>query len=146
MLGLLAILIRQLWPTASEPPHTRPDPRISEHDPMDQETQCRAQLVFSTCYSLDFSLWLETRPQNQRFTSLVFLQSKGNFLNNLVTVLWSTAPSPFAENWFLVSLQVYSPVRTRKAYVSELYSVLHSFVQISDKERIKAIHNMSVCQ
>ena len=38
--------------------------------------------------------------------SLRFLQLKRNFLNHLVTVLWSTAPSTFAQQIFLVASAV----------------------------------------
>ena len=34
--------------------------------------------------------------------SLMFLQPEWNFLNNLLTVLWSAVPSPFAQQIFLL--------------------------------------------
>ena len=51
---------------------------------------------------------------------LRFLQSDRNFLNHLVTVLWSNVPSFCAQQIFCMLLQRYITVRTRKAQVTKL--------------------------
>ena len=73
-----------------------------------------------------------------------FLQLGQNFLNYLVTLIWSTAPSPFAQQivfWLL--LRCYGSVRTCKAKVPKLdYVTLH----LTNHIRSEAIRNVSAHQ
>ena len=63
--------------------------------------------------------------------SLMFLQPEQDFLNNLVTVLGSTAPLPFAPQIILVASMAYGTVQTHKAF-PKLDCIVHSYVHISN--------------
>ena len=63
-----------------------------------------AHLILSECYSPDFPLWLEAWLQKSTLLDLPdiaslsrFLQFEWNFLDNPVTELWWTMPSPFVQ-------------------------------------------------
>ena len=75
--------------------------------------RCHTCLILSECYSSDLPSWFGVQPWNPQiyvYQALSkFLQPKQNFLNHLVTVLWSTVPSPFAQQMFLVAFMAFWP-------------------------------------
>ena len=83
-------------------------PRL-ENDEPHRTVRCQAHLIFSECYSLDFPLWLELNLGIHGFRStwpcliVKVLRPEPNFLNHLVIVLWSTAPSLCVQQMFLVA-------------------------------------------
>ena len=92
------------------------------------------------CYLPDLPLWLEVCFQTlwvldlpDFVWSLWFLRPEWNFLNHLITVLWTSLPSPFVQQMFLVA----SVTLSSHSYVT------CSFVQFSNHSRNKAMHNMS---
>ena len=72
-----------------------------------------------------------------------FLQPEQNFLNNLVTVLWLTAPLPSAERLWLYPRRRYGPIRIHKAEVPDLNFVASSSVQLSNQTRSETMYNVS---
>ena len=96
---------------------------------------CQARLILSECYSPDLpaSASESTILALPDFSwSIKFLQPGQNFLNLLVTILWSTAPSPFVRQIFCMFSRCYGPVETRKAQVPKLDYIAHSSMQFSD--------------
>ena len=85
---------------------------------------------------------LKTYPQNPRLFSRFkiawssrFVQPEGNYFNSLVTVLWSTPPSPFAPQMFLVASAAIWPRLNSQNIMCEF------FVQFSNPTRNGPIHN-----
>ena len=80
-----------------------------ECDKPHSTVRCQACLIFFECNSLNLSMAWCTALKSillgflKLAWLLKFLQPKQYFLNNLVTALWSTAPSLFTQQMFLVA-------------------------------------------
>ena len=102
-------------------------------------------LILSGCYLSDLPLLFESKV----FFSLSdipwlsrFFEPERNFLNHLVTVLSSTAPSLFAQQIFLVA---FAALRPRKAKVSQ-FDYVARFICATFKSHTKWINAQCVCE